>query len=88
MRLHCPADLPKPVIAAVEGYALGGGLEIALCCDMILCAEGSELSLPEGRLGLSPGGGSSSRQRVSCTKGQRVWKRQAAGGLAGLGRSP
>jgi enoyl-CoA hydratase len=53
--------LPKPVIAAVDGYALGGGFEIALCCDMILCAEGAELGLPEGRLGLSPGGGGTQR---------------------------
>jgi enoyl-CoA hydratase len=53
--------LPKPTIAAVRGYALGGGFEIALCCDIILCAESARLGLPEGRLGLSPGGGGTQR---------------------------
>lgn len=53
--------LPKPTIAAVRGYALGGGFEIALCCDIILCAESARLGLPEGLLGLSPGGGGTQR---------------------------
>ena len=57
-RLEC---LPKPVIAAIDGFALGGGLEIALCCDIILVAETAMLGLPEGRLGLSPGGGGTQR---------------------------
>jgi enoyl-CoA hydratase len=54
-------NLPQPVIAAVRGYALGGGFEIALCCDIILCAQSARLGLPEGRLGLSPGGGGTQR---------------------------
>jgi enoyl-CoA hydratase len=53
--------LPLPVICAVDGYALGGGFEIALCCDIILVAEDAQLGLPEGRLGLSPGGGGTQR---------------------------
>jgi enoyl-CoA hydratase len=53
--------LPKPVIAAIRGYALGGGFEIALCADIILCATSARLGLPEGLLGLSPGGGGSQR---------------------------
>jgi enoyl-CoA hydratase len=43
--------LPKPTIAAIRGYALGGGFEIALCCDVILCATSARLGLPEvGRI--------------------------------------
>ena len=53
--------LPKPTIAAIRGYALGGGFEIALCCDIIICAESARLGLPEGLLGLSPGGGGTQR---------------------------
>ena len=53
--------LPKPTIAAIRGYALGGGFEIALCCDIILCAASARLGLPEGLLGLSPGGGGTQR---------------------------
>src|SRR5690606_30210041 len=47
----------KPVITAVEGYALGGGLELALCGDMIVAGEEAKFGLPEIRLGLMPGGG-------------------------------
>jgi enoyl-CoA hydratase/carnithine racemase len=53
--------LPVPTIAAIRGYALGGGFEIALCCDVIICAESARLGLPEGLLGLSPGGGGTQR---------------------------
>ncbi len=53
--------LPKPVICAIDGFALGGGFEIALCCDIILCAKAAQFGLPEGRLGLSPGGGGTQR---------------------------
>lgn len=53
--------LPQPTIAAISGYALGGGFEIALCCDIIVCATSARLGLPEGLLGLSPGGGGSQR---------------------------
>jgi enoyl-CoA hydratase/carnithine racemase len=53
--------LPKPTIAAIRGYALGGGFELALCCDVIVCATSARLGLPEGLLGLSPGGGGTQR---------------------------
>ena len=47
---------PKPVIARVNGFALGGGLELALACDIIVAAEHAELGLPEPRRGLIAGG--------------------------------
>jgi len=49
-------DLPLPVIAAVNGHAFGGGLEIALCCDFIYAKRSARLALSETRLGLMPGG--------------------------------
>lgn len=53
--------LPKPVICAIDGFALGGGFEIALCCDILIVSQDAQLGLPEGRLGLSPGGGGTQR---------------------------
>lgn len=50
-------DCPKPVIAAIEGYALGGGLELALCADIIVAGETARLGLPEVKVGILPGGG-------------------------------
>lgn len=48
------ADLPIPTIACVEGFAVGGGLEIALACDIIVTEEDASLSLPEVRIGMTP----------------------------------
>jgi enoyl-CoA hydratase/carnithine racemase len=50
-------NLPMPSIAVVEGYALGGGLEIALSCDLILAGSAAVLGLPEVSVGVIPGGG-------------------------------
>jgi len=50
------SEVPQPTIAAVFGHTLGGGLELALCCDLIIAAEGTSLGLPEARAGLVPAG--------------------------------
>ena len=55
------ADLPMPTIAAIEGNALGGGLEIALCCDLRIASARARLGLPEVRLAVTPGGGGTQR---------------------------
>ncbi|MGI2259659.1 crotonobetainyl-CoA hydratase [Shewanella sp. GXUN23E] len=50
-------DLDKPVIAAVNGYAFGGGFELALAADMIVCSENASFALPEAKLGIVPDSG-------------------------------
>jgi enoyl-CoA hydratase len=55
------ADLPKPTIAAIAGFALGAGCEIALCCDFRIAADNAVLGLPEITLGIIPGGGGTQR---------------------------
>ena len=54
-------DNRKPVIAAVNGFALGGGMELVLCCDIVIANQFAKLGLPEIKLGLIPGGGGTQR---------------------------
>ena len=49
--------LPMPAVAAVDGFALGGGLEIALSCDLVVAGAGATVALPEVSVGVIPGGG-------------------------------
>lgn len=54
-------DFPKPTVAAIRGLAFGGGLELAVCCDLLVAEDDVRLALPEIRLGVFPGSGGTVR---------------------------
>ncbi|MCZ8535910.1 enoyl-CoA hydratase-related protein [Paenisporosarcina quisquiliarum] len=55
------ALIKKPIIGAVKGFVFGGGFELALCCDILITASGTEFSFPEVGLGVMPGAGGTQR---------------------------
>lgn len=66
------ASLPQPVVAAVNGYAFGGGFELVLSCDVVFAATTASFALPEVKLGLIPGGAGT--QRLVRAVGPRATK--------------
>ena len=64
---------PVPVVAAIHGYCLGGGLEIALACDFRIATHDAQLGFPEVNLGLLPGGGGTQRAPRLISPGRAAW---------------
>ena len=64
---------PVPVVAAIHGYCLGGGLEIALACDFRIATRDAQLGFPEVNLGLLPGGGGTQRAPRLISPGHAKW---------------
>ena len=64
---------PVPVVAAIHGYCLGGGLEIALACDLRIAQREAQLGFPEVNLGLLPGGGGTQRAPRLISPGRARW---------------
>jgi enoyl-CoA hydratase/carnithine racemase len=67
-------DLPVPALAAVDGFALGGGFEIALSCDLVICGDAAVVGLPEVSVGVIPGGGGTQllTRRVGWSRAARM----------------